>query len=110
MSVVAFTIPSFAQNIITNDEVYVTITGETTREELGALREQLLTVGVDFKYYPGFNSDRKLMSIRVEFTADADHVGTGDNPAISAAGQKLQFHMKKENGAITTWCVGTCEQ
>ena len=50
LCIVALTLPSVAQNIITNDEVFVTISGETTREELAEIRQQLLQAGIDFQY------------------------------------------------------------
>jgi len=109
LSVVALALPSFSQNVITADEVFVTITGETSREELGALRTQLQQVGVDFQYYPGFNSERKLMGAKVVFTADAEHTATAENQQLSSPTEKLQFHMTKADGVITLWCVGTCE-
>lgn len=110
MSIVALAIPSFSQNVITNDEVFVTITGETSREELGTLRTQLQAVGIDFQYFPGFNSERMLMGIKIIVKADEAHTGTADNQMLSAPQQKIQFHMTKVDGAITTWCVGTCEE
>lgn len=53
----------FGQNIINSTEVNVTINSETTREQLFQIRNELLTVGMDFLYTPQFDQNRKLISL-----------------------------------------------
>ncbi|MBM3448202.1 MAG: DUF3316 domain-containing protein [Bacteroidetes bacterium] len=53
----------FGQNIINSNEVNVTINSETTREQLFQIRNELLTVGMDFLYTPQFDQNRKLVSL-----------------------------------------------
>lgn len=95
-------ISSFAQNIITETEANITITGATTREDLMDLRRDLLTQGFDFRYVPQFDSQRKLISITFTITTnDGNLSGSGEHTALQATGAKLKFVVNKSTNTVT---------
>ncbi|MDZ4823526.1 MAG: hypothetical protein SH856_08710 [Flavobacteriales bacterium] len=100
----------FSQNIITENEVHVVITGETSREDLSQLRAQLHAVGVDFQYTPTFNSDRMLMGIEAKVILGESN-GTGTNAMLSAPGEYISFKLSKQEGSpFVLDCIGKCEE
>ena len=57
----------FAQS---TSNVDVTISGQTTREQLAQMRKDLQLQGIVFNYAPQFDQERRLMSLRYKFSTN----------------------------------------
>jgi hypothetical protein len=105
-------ISSSAQNLITADEVSVSISGTTSREQLFEIRTGLLQYGLDFRYEPQFDNQRKLRSIHYQVSDQqtgsvigvADSAGDLQNPGVTTA-----FRLVRTNGVFAATCFGVCE-
>jgi hypothetical protein len=96
-----------AQNTITANEAHVTITGQTTREQLAQLRADLHAQGMDFQYSPVFNGNRQLESISFTVKAnDGQLTGTGDHKTLQNPVATLTFHVNKSAGTFSVDVAG----
>jgi len=92
----------FAQNIITDNEANITITGATSREDLMHLRQDLLAQGFDFQYAPQFDAQRKLISMTFTITANNGSLaGSGQHTSLQTTGAKLKFVVNKSANTVT---------
>jgi hypothetical protein len=81
----------FAQS---NSNVDVTISGQTSREQLAQMRKDLLTQGIVFNYAPQFDNERRLMSVQYKFsTSDNVLIGQGSHEALQQAGANVLIHV-----------------
>jgi hypothetical protein len=99
----------FAQNVITSDNISITINGTTTREQLWQLRQDMQVQGIDFQYTPRFDNERKLISIQYTVKrADGTLLGTAGNDQLANPAQKSKIVLTKENEKFVSTCVGNC--
>jgi len=91
---------AFGQNIITSNEVNVTINAETSREQLFQLRNELLAVGMDFQYTPQFDQNRKLISISYAVRSTSGNITFVDVPSPVGVISGTQFRLVKQGD---TW-------
>jgi hypothetical protein len=87
----------FAQNTITQELVNISISGETTREELMYLRNDLQQVGVNFEYSPRFDGNRHLVGI--EFTVKGTGFESSYNLEQFAPNQAVQVNITRTPGS-----------
>ena len=87
----------FAQNTITQELVNISISAETTREELMYLRNDLQQVGVNFEYSPRFDGNRHLVGI--EFTVKGEGFESSYNLEQFAPNQAVQVNITRAAGA-----------
>jgi hypothetical protein len=81
----------FAQSSSTID---VTISGQTSREQLAQLRRDLHAQGIVFNYAPQFDNERHLTGIRYKVaTADNIQIGEGSHEALQQPGANVTFHV-----------------
>jgi hypothetical protein len=81
----------FAQSTNTID---VTITGQTSREQLAQLRKDLQVQGIMFNYAPQFDNQRRLTAIQYKVsTAENVLIGEGSHTALQQAGANVTFHV-----------------
>ncbi len=99
----------FAQNVITSDNISITINGTTTREQLWQLRQDMQVQGIDFQYTPRFDNERKLISIQYTVKrADGTLLGTAGNDQLANPAQNSKIVLTKENEKFVSTCVGNC--
>ena len=99
----------FAQNVITSDNISITINGTTTREQLWQLRQDMQVQGIDFQYTPRFDNERKLISIQYTVKrADGTLLGTAGNDQLANPAQNSKIVLAKENDKFVSTCVGNC--
>ncbi len=99
---------SFAQNIVSENDINITINGQTSREELAAYAQQMRAIGVDFLYRPQFDGNRHLIGIEYTLKAGSTIIGTVEQTNLKAAGTQTKFHIVKANGVFTAQCLGVC--
>lgn len=84
----------FGQKTISAEVVDVTISGQTTREELALLNKEMRAQGLVFNYIPQFDNDRKLLSLQYKVTTtDNTVIGTGGHEALQSEGAKVRFQI-----------------
>lgn len=82
------------QQVITSETVDVTISGETTREQLAIINKEMRAQGLVFNYIPQFDGQRKLLSLQYKVsTADNTLIGTGGHEALQTAGAQVRFQI-----------------
>jgi hypothetical protein len=82
------------QNTVSAETVDVTISGQTTREELALLNKEMRAQGLVFNYIPQFDNDRKLLSLQYKVTtSDNTIIGTGGHEALQTSGAKVRFQI-----------------
>ena len=88
-----------AQNIITSNEVNLTLSTSTTREQLFQLRNEMIAQGIDFQYTPQFDSNRNLIGIAysVRTTAGGTVVCQSNNN-VNLTASAAHIHLVKQNG------------
>lgn len=92
----------FAQNTITPSQVDITITGQTTREQLAQLNKDMRALGLTFTYIPQFDNDRRLLSLQYKvLAADKTVLGMGDHEALQTADASVNFHLNIVTSAFT---------
>ncbi len=97
-----------AQQVITSEEVKVGITGETSREDLMHLRQDMLVQGVDFQYNPVFDMQRKLIGISVMVKA-GEVEGQAEVKDLNQPGKAMVIHLQKNTeGKFAITCLGKC--
>jgi hypothetical protein len=87
---------SFAQNTISQELVDITISSETTREQLMYLRNDLQAVGVTFDYSPTFDGNRHLTGI--EFTVKGEGINGEYKLPAFAPNQAVHVNIVRQNG------------
>ncbi len=81
----------FAQ---TTGNVDVTISGQTTREQLAQMRKDLQLQGIVFNYAPQFDQERRLLSLQYRFsTTDNAVIGEGSHEALQQPGANVTMHV-----------------
>jgi len=81
----------FAQS---TGNIDITISGQTTREQLAQMRKDLQLQGVVFNYAPQFDQERRLLSLRYKFaTSDNVLIGEGGHEALQQAGANVTIHV-----------------
>ena len=87
------------------DNLSITITNETSRADLWQMRQDLINVGIDFKYSPDFDNNRKLTAIKVDIVTDDGDTGSFQTSLLNNE-QKVEIIRNiSENGAVN-FCVG----
>jgi hypothetical protein len=88
-----------AQNIISNNEVNLTISSTTTREQLFQLRTDLIAQGLDFQYTPQFDANRNLIGIAYTVrTTTGGLVVCQSNNNVNLTATSAHIHLVKQNG------------
>ncbi len=101
---------AFAQNIITESQISVTITKDTSREQLWQIHQDLKVQGIDFNYTPRFDSQFKLMSIQYTVKRnDGEVLGTAGNNNLLAPNQRTKITLNKQGNNFVATCIGNCE-
>jgi len=101
---------AMAQNIVTAEQVQVTINGSTTRESLAQMRQDLQAVGLEFRYQPQFDNDRHLTGISFmihDLTSGQEFGGASEDNFMNPS-KYTSFRMTKAEGAWATQCFGVC--
>lgn len=71
------------------------------------LRTDLLAQGIDFRYSPQFDAERKIVSISFTVTANDGAIsGSDQHMLLKAANASITFHVNKTEGTFTTDVVG----
>jgi len=91
---------SIAQNTISQELVDITISSETTREELMYLRNDLQAVGVNFDYSPVFDGNRHLIGI--DFTVKGEGFDNSYSLPKFAPDQAVHMNINRQSGAAPT--------
>lgn len=103
-------VSSFAQTLISDSQISVTITGATTREELAQTTNQLHALGIKFSYNPVFDGQRHLTGISFEVTGtNGSAAAKAANDKLATPGQMVQFKMNKVNDKWGVACAGKCD-
>ncbi|MCB0761870.1 MAG: hypothetical protein KDC12_10140 [Flavobacteriales bacterium] len=99
----------FAQDAAaqSQENVDISITNETTREQLWEMHESLKAQGIQFKYQPEFNQDRQLIGIQVTVTTEDGFTGSFANNNL-VDGQSVRIIRNYDEGAEVPFCVGNC--
>jgi hypothetical protein len=98
-----------AQSTITPEQINVTITSATTREELASLANQLNAQGILFRYKPQFGSNRTLTGIAYRlYTSSEQQLAQCDMTDLKIQGASAGFRLLKENGQYSVVCAGNC--
>jgi len=88
-----------AQNIITSNEVSLTLSTTTTREQLFQLRNDLIAQGLDFQYTPQFDANRTLIGITYSVrTTTGGLVVCKSNNNVNLTATSAHIHLVKQNG------------
>jgi len=88
-----------AQNIISSNEVNLTISSTTTREQLFQLRTDLIGQGLDFQYTPQFDANRNLIGIAYTVrTTTGGLVVCQSNNNVNLTATSAHIHLVKQNG------------
>jgi ABC-type hemin transport system substrate-binding protein len=103
---------AFSQNIVTNEQIQVTINGTTSREELGNLRYQLEALGIEFHYLPQFNNERKLTGIhyKLRHIGQETYFTEQDQQGMQTQHTYTKFTFNKVNNQWNLVCAGTCTE
>lgn len=103
---------AFSQNIVTNQQVQVTINGTTSREDLGNLRYQLEAIGIEFHYSPSFDNERKLTGIhyKLRYVGQETFFTEQDQQGMQTQHTFTKFQLNKVNNAWNFVCAGTCNE
>lgn len=85
-------------------DVDITITNETSRQDLLDIRLDLAEKGIDFQYHPQFNEQRKLVGIDCQIkTAD----GTTYEYKTPLADDNAKVKIVRTSNSL---CLGNCEE
>lgn len=96
-----------AYSQITASDAHITITGNTTREELGVMAQTCHENGFDFRYQPRFDAQRRLTGISYTLsTADKLVKGEGEHMKLQSEGASLVLHLNKTKGTFKEDCKG----
>ncbi len=92
----------------TEENVNLTISTETSREQLWEMRNDLAEQGINFKYEPKFDNDRVLIGIKVLVQTN-DGFNAEYNVEHFSEGQVVKIIRNYEENASVPFCVGPCE-
>lgn len=96
-----------SQNVITATEAHVTISGQTTREQLGQVRADLIAQGFKFNYSPEFDGERRLIGLTYTISAnDGQLNGAGYHKSLQNPNSSLTIHINKTQGTFSEDVVG----
>ena len=88
-----------AQNIVSSNEVNLTLSSTTTREQLFQLRNDMIAQGLDFQYTPQFDSNRNLIGISYAVrTTTGGLVVCQSNNTVNLTASAAHIHLVKQNG------------
>ena len=88
-----------AQNIVSSNEVNLTLSSTTTREQLFQLRNDMIAQGLDFQYTPQFDSNRNLIGISYAVrTTTGGLVVCQSNNTVNLTAAAAHIHLVKQNG------------
>jgi hypothetical protein len=88
-----------AQNIVTSNEVNITLSSTTTREQLFQLRNDMIAQGLDFQYTPKFDANRNLIGISYSVRATTGGlVVCQSNSNVNLTATSAHIHLVKQNG------------
>ena len=88
-----------AQNIVSSNEVNLTLSTTTTREQLFQLRNDMIALGLDFQYTPQFDSNRNLIGISYAVrTTTGGLVVCQSNNTVNLTASAAHIHLVKHNG------------
>lgn len=91
------------------ENVDISITDETTREQLWEMHQSLKAQGINFKYQPEFNQDRVLTGIKVTVITEDGYNASFENMNL-ADGEAVKIIRNYEEGAEVPFCVGLCSE
>jgi hypothetical protein len=81
----------FAQSTGTVD---ITINGQTTREQLAQMRNDLQSQGIVFNYAPQFDNERHLIALKYKFsTSEQVLIGEGEHDSLQQTGANVIIHV-----------------
>lgn len=101
-------IESSAQNIISADQISVSINSSTTRQELYQIRTDMEAQGVLFNYQPEFNQDRVLVAIKYELRDSSKVLGKYESGPLANPNANAGFRLTKQDGVYAPACIGNC--
>ena len=88
-----------AQNIVTSNEVNLTLSSTTTREQLFQLRNEMIAQGLDFQYTPRFDANRTLIGISYSVrTTTGGAIVCQSNDNVNLTASSAHIHLVKQNG------------
>ncbi|MEN9942710.1 MAG: hypothetical protein RLZZ91_711 [Bacteroidota bacterium] len=88
-----------AQNIVSSNEVNLTLSTSTTREQLFQLRNEMIAQGLDFQYTPQFDANRTLIGISYSVrTTTGGLVVCQSNNNVNLTAAAAHIHLVKQNG------------
>ena len=88
-----------AQNIVTSNEVNLTLSTTTSREQLFQLRNDMIAQGLDFQYTPQFDANRILIGISYSVrTTTGGLVVCQSNNNVNLTATSAHIHLVKQNG------------
>ncbi len=90
------------------ENIDLTISNETSREQLWEMHESLKEQGINFKYQPEFNQNRVLTGIKVQIVTNDGFEGNFENLNL-VDGAQVKIIRNFEEGAEVPFCVGNCE-
>lgn len=90
------------------ENIDLTISNETSREQLWEMHEALKAEGINFKYQPQFNQDRVLTGIAVQVQTAEGLEANFENLNL-VDGAKVKIIRNFEEDAEVPFCVGECE-
>ncbi len=98
---------AISQSVITSTDAQISITGQTTREELSQISRDLKVQGIVFKYWPTFNSNRQLMGLSFEVNANEGALtGAGAHTTLANPNAVLRIHINKTANTCDVEKVG----
>ena len=102
-------IDAAAQNIISADQINVTLNASTSREQLFQIKTDMAAQGVQFNYQPQFNQERVLIAIQYELKDNTGKVlGKLESTSLANPNSNAGFQLNKQNGAFKPSCIGNC--
>jgi len=94
-----------AQDQLDPTNLAITINNTTTRMELWEIRQSLEAVGIEFKYVPEFDAQRKLTGLEVTVT-DTDGASANYKTALVSDDQKIEIVRNLDAEGNVNFCVG----
>jgi hypothetical protein len=99
VAALAFGSSAIAQNIVSSNEVNLTLSTTTTREQLFQLRSDMIAQGLDFQYTPQFDASRNLIGIAYSVrTTTGGLVVCQSNNTVNLTASAAHIHLVKQNG------------
>lgn len=89
------------------ENIDLTISNETSREQLWEMHETMKAEGIQFKYQPKFNQDRVLTGIAVQVKTDDGYEANFENLNL-VDGAEIKIIRNFDENAEVPFCVGEC--